>query len=147
MQAQQSGSKKIDFAERGFGSSLLDNLGSFFYFAVEMRNDRLLGGFESLLLLAILRLGERAYGVTIRQELLEKAQRDVAIGAIYTGLERLEQKGFITSWLGEPTAERGGRAKRFFRVTASGQKAFNDTQHAIQDMLNGLDLQQEEAYA
>jgi DNA-binding PadR family transcriptional regulator len=112
-----------------------------------MRNGRLLGGFESLLLLAILRLGERAYGVTIRQELLEKAEKDVAIGAIYTGLDRLEQKGFIVSWLGEPTAERGGRAKRFYRVTATGLSAFNETQHAIQDMLDGLDLQQEDAYA
>jgi len=128
-------------------SRRLDNRGDFTYFAGEMKNTRLLGGFESLLLLAILRLGEQAYGVTIRQELLEKAQKDVAIGAIYTGLERLEQKGFVESWLGEPTAERGGRAKRFYRVTASGLKAFNDTQHAIQDMRYGLDLQQEDAYA
>jgi PadR family transcriptional regulator len=120
----------------------LDNCGSFTYIAVEMRNDRLLGGFESLLLLSILRLGEQAYGVTIRQQLLERAQKDVAVGAIYTGLDRLEQKGFVESWLGEPTAERGGRAKRFYRVTASGLRAFNDTQYAIQDMLNGLDLQQ-----
>ena len=114
---------------------------------MEGKSYQLLGGFESLLLLAILRLGERAYGVTIRQELLDQADKDVAVGAIYTGLDRLEQKGFVESWLGEPTAERGGRAKRFYRVTASGLRAFNDTQHAIQDMLSGLDLQQEDAYA
>jgi len=112
-----------------------------------MKNSRLLGGFESLLLLATLRLGERAYGVTIRQELLDKAEKDVAIGAIYTGLERLEQKGFVESWLGEPTSERGGRAKRFYRVTATGLRAFNDTQHAVRGMLDGLDIQQEDAYA
>lgn len=125
----------------------LDSCDDFTYFAGKMKNSRLLGGFESLLLLAILRLGEQAYGVTIRQELLERTQKDVAVGAIYTGLDRLEQKGFVESWLGEPTAERGGRAKRFYRVTASGLRAFNDTQHAIQDMLSGLDLQQEDAYA
>jgi DNA-binding PadR family transcriptional regulator len=125
----------------------LDSCDDFAYIAVEMKNSRILGGFESLLLLATLRLGEKAYGVTIRQELLERAQKDVAVGAIYTGLDRLEQKGFVESWIGEPTAERGGRAKRFYRVTASGLKAFNDTQHAIQDMLSGLDFQQEDAYA
>src|SRR5262249_486097 len=119
----------------------------FTYIAGEMRNGRLLGGFESLLLLAILRLGEQAYGVTIRQELLERAHKDVAIGAIYTGLDRLEQKGFVESWLGEPTADRGGRAKRFYRITASGLRAFNDTQHVVRDMLDGLDLQQEGVYA
>jgi len=125
----------------------LDCCDYFAYIAGEMNNSRLLGGFESLLLLAIVRLGEQAYGVTIRQEFLERTQKDVAVGAIYTGLDRLEQKGFVESWLGEPTAERGGRAKRFYRVTASGLRAFNDTQHAIQDMLSGLDLQQEDAYA
>jgi len=114
---------------------------------MEGKNYRLLGGFESLLLLAILRLGERAYGVTIRQELLDQADKDVAIGAIYTGLDRLEQKGFVESWLGEPTAERGGRAKRFYRVTATGLSAFNDTQRAIQGLLEGLNLIREETWA
>jgi PadR family transcriptional regulator len=103
-----------------------------------MENARLLGGFEYLLLLAVLRLGERAYGVTIRHELLERAATDFAIGAIYTGLSRLERKGFVESWLGEPTAERGGRAKRFYRVTASGAAVVNETQRAVQGMLEGL---------
>src|SRR5262245_24694786 len=114
---------------------------------MKAKSYRLLGGFESLLLLAILRLGERAYGVPIRQELLDQADKDVAIGAIYTGLDRLEQKGFVESWLGEPTAERGGRAKRFYRVTANGLSAFNDTQRAIQGLLDGLNLIREETYA
>jgi len=107
---------------------------------MEAQNYRLLGGFESLLLLAILRLGDRAYGIAIRQELLNQADKQVAIGAIYTGLDRLEQKGFIESWMGEPTAERGGRAKRFYRVTTTGLNAFNDTQRAMRGLLDGLNL-------
>ena len=105
-----------------------------------MEDVRLLGGFESLLLLAVLRLGERAYGVTIRQELLERAKTDFAIGAIYTGLSRLERKGFVESWLGEPTAESGGRAKRFYRLTATGVDVLNQSQRLVQGMLEGLTL-------
>jgi DNA-binding PadR family transcriptional regulator len=102
--------------------------------------ERLLGGFETLLLLAVLRLDDNAYGVTIRKQLLEKAHRTVAFGAIYTGLGRLERKGFVKSWLGEPTAERGGKPKRFYRVTAAGLRAFNDTQVAVQELFEGLNL-------
>jgi len=110
---------------------------------MESKSNRVLGGFESLLMLAILRLGEGAYGVTIRQELLERARKDIAIGAIYTSLNRLEQKGFVESWLGDPTTERGGRAKRFYRLTATGLNALNDTQRAMQSMLDGLTLTRE----
>ena len=74
-----------------------------------MASDRLLGGFEHLLLLAILRLEDNSYGATVRRELIECADKDVAVGAIYTGLDRLEEKGFVDSWMGEPTAKRGGR--------------------------------------
>lgn len=102
--------------------------------------DRTLGGFESILMLAVLRLGEDAYGVTIRRELLTKAKKDVAIGAIYTALERLGRKGFVESWLGEPTSIRGGRAKRFYRLTAKGLKILNETQRAIQGLMVGLSL-------
>jgi DNA-binding PadR family transcriptional regulator len=112
-----------------------------------MKDGRLLGALESLLLLAVLRLRERAYGVTIRRELLQRAQKDVAVGAIYNALDRLERKGFVESWLGEPTAERGGRAKRFYRVTASGLRALNDTQRAMRGLLKGLDLQGGKAHA
>ena len=105
-----------------------------------MKTDRTLGGFESMLLLAVLRLGERAYGVPIRRELLTRAKKDVAIGAIYTGLERLERKGFVESWLGEPTSARGGRAKRYYRLTARGLKILNETQRAIQGLMVGLSL-------
>ena len=111
-----------------------------------MRNSRLLGGFETLLLLAIIRLDERAYGVTIRQELLRTAHRDIAIGAIYTGLGRLERKGLVESWHGEPTAERGGRAKRFYRVTAKGLEVLQHKQRAMQGLLDGLNLPGEIAH-
>jgi len=99
----------------------------------------ILGGFENLLLLAILRLGDRAYGVTIRLELLDSAGRDVAVGAIYTGLDRLQQKGFVTSWNGEPTRERGGRAKKFYRVTPSGKQALIETHRALRQLAAGLE--------
>src|SRR5436189_6441013 len=89
---------------------MLDTWIVYYYNAVVMKTPRLLGGFENLLLLVILRLDDRAYGVAIRKELLDEAEKDVAIGAIYTGLDRLEQKGFVHSWSGEPTPERGGRA-------------------------------------
>ena len=104
-----------------------------------MDKNRLLGGFENLLLLVILRLDDRAYGVAIRRELLDQAEKDVAIGAIYTGLDRLEQKGFVQSWSGEPTPERGGRAKKFYRVTAKGKKALQETHRAIHRLSSGLE--------
>ena len=100
---------------------------------------KLLGAFETLLLLAILRLDDRAYGVTIRRELLDHAGKDVAVGAIYTGLDRLEQKGFVKSWLGDPTAERGGKAKKFYRLTAQGRRALSQTHRAIERMSRGLE--------
>src|SRR5262245_15043367 len=100
-------------------------------------NNQLLGGFENLLLLAILRLGDRAYGVTIRTALLE-AGKDAAVGAIYTGLDRLQQKGFVESWTGEPTCERGGRAKKFYRVTTRGKRALQETHRALHQLSNGL---------
>ena len=105
-----------------------------------MNTTRLLGGFESLLILAVLRLGKDAYGVTIRQELLDRTGKDVAVGAIYTGMERLKRKGLVESWLGDPTPERGGRAKRFYRVTAKGVAVLNDTQRAMRKLASGLKL-------
>jgi PadR family transcriptional regulator, regulatory protein PadR len=109
------------------------------YNAVVMKGTRLLGGFENLLLLAILQLDDSAYGAAIRQELIDRAGKDVAIGAIYTGLDRLEQKGFVTSWSGKPTPERGGRAKKFYQVTAQGKKALRETHRAIHSLSLGLE--------
>lgn len=99
-----------------------------------------LGEFEHIVLLALVRLQDRAYGVTIRQEIERRAHREVSVGAVYATLERLEAKGYVSSSMGEPTRERGGRAKRFFRITAHGSRALNRTHVALQRMTEGLDL-------
>lgn len=99
-----------------------------------------LGEFEQLILLAILRLRDDAYGVSIRAELADRAGRNVAPGAMYTALERLESKGLITSRMSDPTPQRGGRAKRHVAVTAAGMKALTRAVHAYERLLDGLDL-------
>jgi DNA-binding PadR family transcriptional regulator len=99
-----------------------------------------LGEFEHLILLALLRLNDQAYGVTVRQEIQLRTDRDVSIGAVYATLDRLETKGYVKSRQGDPTPERGGRSKRFFRVTARGVAAVNRTQQALHSMTQGLDL-------
>src|SRR5437773_9555976 len=96
--------------------------------------------FEHIVILALLRLAERAYGVTVRQEIEARTGREVSIGAIYATLERLEAKGYVKSEFGEPTPERGGRSKRFFHVTAKGMAAVNRSHRAIKTMTEGLDL-------
>lgn len=112
-----------------------------------MGSDRLLGGFEHLLLLAILRLESNAYGTTIRRELIECAGKDVAVGAIYTGLDRLEEKDFVASWVGEPTAKRGGRGKRLYRVTSAGRHALAEMNRAIRHLSVGLGAEKGSARA
>src|ERR1039457_6418526 len=99
-----------------------------------------LGEFEHIVVLALLRLGDRAYGVTVRQEIEARIRREVSIGAIYATLDRLEAKGYVKSQLGDPTPERGGRSKRFFRVSAKGVAAVNRTHRAIQSMTAGLNI-------
>ena len=97
-----------------------------------------LGEFEHIVVLALLRLEDRAYGVTVRQEIEFRTRREVSIGAVYATLARLETKGFVRSFRGDPTPERGGRSKRFFRVTASGVEAVSRTQWALKSMTEGL---------
>ena len=99
-----------------------------------------LGEFEQLIMLAILRLHDDAYGVSIRAELLNRAGRTVAPGALYTALERLETKGLITSRMSEPTPQRGGRAKRHVTVTAAGMEALTRSVQAYERLLDGLNL-------
>lgn len=99
-----------------------------------------LGEFEHIVLLALLRLDDRAYGVTVRQEIEFRTSRAVSIGAVYATLNRLEMKGYVRSHRGDPTPERGGRSKRFFRVTGKGVSAVIRTQRAVQSMIEGLDL-------
>src|SRR6201987_5015116 len=99
-----------------------------------------LGEFEHIILLALLRLEDRAYGVTVRQEIEFRTHREVSIGAVYATLDRLETKGYVKSRRGDPTPERGGRSKRFFRVTAKGVAAVNPPQRALPSMAAGPGL-------
>ena len=99
-----------------------------------------LGELEQLVLLAILRLGDGAYGVSIRAELAERTGRRIVPGALYTTLDRLEDKGVLRSYLGEHTPERGGRAKRYYSLTASGKRSLACAQRAFHNLLEGLDL-------
>jgi PadR family transcriptional regulator PadR len=93
-------------------------------------NDRL-GRFEELVLHAVARLGDGAYGVPIRRQIADWTERDVSFGAIYTTLERLERKGYVSSRTGEPTPERGGRAKKYFRIEAPGIRALERSRETI----------------
>jgi PadR family transcriptional regulator PadR len=98
-----------------------------------------LGDFEQLVMLAVMRLDADAYGTTIREELKARAERDVSPGAIFTTLERLESRGLVTSRYGEPTAERGGRSKRYYKLTAEGRRAVGRSLRVMRRMLQGLD--------
>jgi DNA-binding PadR family transcriptional regulator len=91
----------------------------------------LLTDFELMILLAILRVGEQAYGVPIAREIEKTGGRSVVLGAVYTALERLQRNGLVASRMGEPSPERGGRAKRFFSVTPQGLRAVKDTQRSL----------------
>src|SRR3989337_2513358 len=93
-----------------------------------------LGEFEQRVLLALIRLRDNAYGVTIRREIERRTGRNVSIGAIYTTLDRLEEKGYVTSHMGDPTPERGGRAKRFVTITAAGANALQESPRVIAKM-------------
>ena len=97
-----------------------------------------LGAFDLLIMLALMRLGEAAYGVPIAREIEDASGRVVALATLYAALVRLEKKGLITSQLGEPTAERGGRAKRYFRVTAKGTREVRDAQRVFTSMWQGI---------
>jgi PadR family transcriptional regulator, regulatory protein PadR len=99
-----------------------------------------LGEFEQIVLLAILRLGVNAYGVTIRNEIAECTGRVPAPGALYTTVDRLEEKGFVRCRVGDPTPQRGGRAKRYVSVTNRGREAVMSAQRSYQRLLQGLDL-------
>lgn len=111
----------------------------------EMGEHGFLGEFELVVMLAVLQVGEGAYAVNIRRVIEEKTGRSVSRGAVYVTLNRLEQKGLLASSLGEPTAARGGKAKRIFRVRAAGIQAIRSSQSMLQEMARGLDPLLEEA--
>jgi PadR family transcriptional regulator PadR len=97
-----------------------------------------LGTFELTVLLVLIRLGENAYGLPIAREIAVKGGREVSLGSIYATLDRLEAKGLVCSKLGEPTPERGGRAKKYFSVTAKGVREVRETQRLLKQLWQGL---------
>jgi len=104
-----------------------------------------LGEFEQLVLLAVMRLEGDAYAVPIRQEIEGRTSRRVARGALYVTLDRLEEKGYLKSWLADATAERGGRAKRYYEVRPAGAKALEYSWAALRSMWEGLEPKRREA--
>ncbi len=98
-----------------------------------------LGEFEHIVLLAILRLGDDAYAIPIREEIEARTGRSVARGALYTALERLETKRCLRSRLGEPLPERGGRARRYFTVTAAGMASIRSSRRSLLRLWQGLE--------
>ena|SRR5206468_402724 len=97
-----------------------------------------LGSFEQAVLLAVLRLGDEAYGRAILKEVQRRLERDVPHGAVHATLERLEQKGLLRSRLGSGTPVRAGRARRYYRVQAAGIRALNDARAAVESLWDGL---------
>jgi PadR family transcriptional regulator PadR len=112
----------------------------FLYYVETVAKGKFLGEFEYIVLLAVWRLSDTAYGMSVRREIADRTGRDVSIGAVYATLERLAAKGLVTSALSDPTPERGGRAKRSFRVTGAGVDAVNRTRQGLANMLEGLEF-------
>ena len=109
-----------------------------------------LGEFEQMILLALIALGEDAYGATIRREIVRRTGKEVSAGAVYTVLERLERAGLVASRVGTPTPERGGRRRKHYRVRTDGARLLSDSQQRMRRMSQGLtdrlmDLAGEEA--
>ena len=98
-----------------------------------------LGDFEQLVLMGVLRLGDQAYGAAIRQEIHARSARDISINAVYTTLDRLERKGLLRSWIGEPTAQRGGRRRKFYALRPAGAAALREAYQAFTAMASGLE--------
>ena len=98
-----------------------------------------LGELEHIVLLAVLRLGTDAYGVPIRADIEQRTGRSLTVGALYRTLDRLEDKGYLQSWLGDPTPERGGQSKRYFKLRPPGIKTLRASRDALAAMWDGLD--------
>jgi PadR family transcriptional regulator, regulatory protein PadR len=110
----------------------------FFTYIEDMGEHSYLGEFELMLLLTIIRLGDEAYGVPLSRELAKRRGREISVGSVYAALDRLETKGLVTSSLGESTPERGGRAKRYFRVTRQGLRAVHETRRVLTKLWQSL---------
>lgn len=101
-----------------------------------------LGEFEHIVLLTLVRLGDDAYGMSVRSTIHDLIKRDISIGAIYTTLERLQQKGYVESRIGEATAKRGGRAKKYFKVTGQGRKVLKDARNNLEVLWEGIQIRE-----
>ena len=106
-----------------------------------MSGNPALGEFEQLVLLAVLHCGTDAYGVPVWRELAARTGREVSLGAVYKTLDRLEDKGFVATRLGAPTAERGGRRKKHYRLLPAGQRALKQSMATLARMTEGLEEQ------
>lgn len=103
-----------------------------------MTDKKSLGEFEIMVLAALIRLGDDAYGVSIRQEIETRGRRAVSVGALYSTLTRMEEKGLVSATMGEATPERGGRAKRYYKITGAGAAQFDRSVEMLGAMLEGL---------
>jgi PadR family transcriptional regulator PadR len=110
----------------------------------EMADRDYLGEFELMVILAVVHLGDEAYGVPVSRELEKHRNRNVSVSSVYAALERLEGKGLISSRLGESTQERGGRAKRYFQVTKDGLRAIHETRQVLTTLWRTLPALREE---
>ena len=102
---------------------------------------RALGEFEQLILLSLVRLGDDAYGVTIKGEIEEQTGREIFVGAVYTALSRLQKHGCVSSTIGEPTAQRGGRRKKFYSLEPAGEEMLSRSLEAYRSMASGIEEQ------
>ena len=118
--------------------SLLDTNFQMPYTVGVMATNDNLGTFEQIILTSLVLLGENAYGATVHEKVEELAEGSRSIGSVYTTLDRLEQKGYLKSWFGDPTPERGGRAKRFFEITGAGQRVLQQAMKVADNMVTGL---------
>jgi DNA-binding PadR family transcriptional regulator len=110
-----------------------------FFAIIELMVERgYLGEFELMILLAAINLGDEAYGVPIARVLEAQRGRDVSVGSVYAALDRLEDKGLVSSSLGDPTPERGGKAKRYFRVTREGLRQVHETRRVLSKLWQAL---------
>ena len=113
-------------------------MAQFLQYCEQMRKGEYLGNFDLMLLLALMRLGEDAYGVTIAQELEAQTGLEVVVASVYATLDRLQERGLVSSSLGDSTPERGGRAKRYFRITGAGIREVRGAQRSLMNLWKGL---------
>ena len=111
--------------------------GDLFYKMVQM-TDPTLGTLELAVLLAVARLGEDAYGLAVRRDLTDRTGRDYSVGAVYTTLQRLEDKGFLASRASEPLPVRGGRSRRHFSLTGAGARALREAERHLASIWIGV---------